>query len=114
MNKQISVGYGVLDMRTGQALAQAWHQVHETTMKQTVKAWFFDIVHTPNQTPQAFENRDRITDMIAAESGLTGDKIDVRMNTNTKKLAARNDLYKIAYDRGITSVDQKVIGWWQR
>lgn len=108
--KQIDVGYGLLDMRNGQELPLAWHQVHETTVQQPgIKAWFFDIIHTPNQTPMAFEWQDRIRDMINEETGLTGDKIDIRLQTNTKKLRAQNDLYKIAYERNIATVDQKVI-----
>lgn len=110
MNKQLAVGYGILDMRAGQQLLEAWHQVNKLKEDQPdIKVWYFDIVHTPNQTPAALQALDDIRHMIHEETGLDGDKIDVRLNTNTKILKARNDLYKTAYDRKINSVDQRIV-----
>ena len=110
MDKQLAVGYGILDMRAGQQLLEAWHQVNKLKEEQPgIKVWYFDIVHTPNQTPKALQWLDKVRTMIHETTNIDGSKINVRLNTNTKVLQARNDLYKTAYERKITSVDQRIV-----
>ena len=115
MDKQLDVGYGVLDMRVGEQLPQAWHQIHQTFKDQpTVKLWYFDLIHTPNQAIKAIEWAQLIRDMIVEETNAPTDKIFVETNqgfhnVNKQILKARNILFKSAHEHKVASVDQKVI-----
>jgi hypothetical protein len=108
--KTLSVGYGVLDMRAGQPLEHVAMQLEKAYQdKRTYVAWYFDIIHNPNQTPDALRVIGYTKDMIRHASRLHAKNITVRLNTTAEKLRARNELFKKAHENNVRAVEQKVI-----
>lgn len=108
MDKQLNIGYGVLDMRVGQGLDKVAYQL-ERLVKKPIVECYFDIIHTPNQTPKAMEVIGYVKDMIRHATKLPSDSIILHLNVNDKKLRAQNELYKKAYEANVQAVEQKVL-----
>lgn len=106
--KELNIGYGLLDMRNGERLDVVERQLKETKSK-NLSEWYFDILHTANQTPKALLWLGEVKTMIRTASKLKADKIVVHLNTSDAKLRARNELFKKAYEHGAPAVEQKVI-----
>lgn len=104
--KQLNIGYGTLDLRTKQGLDIAELQIKHLSEKKP-REWFFDIIHTPNQTPRALMMKPEVESILKRYNKLAKWKFTVRLNVNDKKLRARNEMYKKIYEKNITDVNLK-------
>ena len=110
-NKELAVGYGYLDMRKGELLTSVYGKLTTMFEKQpNIKSYYFDVIHYPDQTPQAMAWQEEIRYMIHEVTDLKGDKINVRLSFHEGKLNARNDLYKTIHERNIKSVQERNVG----
>jgi hypothetical protein len=91
-----NIAYGVLDMRHGDKLDVAEKQVKQA-MEISPTEFYFDLLHTANQTPTALAWQPEIEAMIEALSPRDHILAVVRLTTDGTKLRARNELYKKAY-----------------
>lgn len=103
-----NVAYGLLDMRHGDKLDLAQKQIAKA-MEVNPTEFYFDILHTANQTPQALGWQPEVQAMIESLSPRPHIHAIVMLNTNEHKLRARNELYKKAYMSN-TKVEERRMG----
>ena len=81
---EVGLAYGSLFMHQGEKVGKAEEQVYQLSKKQPV-AWFFDIVHTRNQTPAAGDMMVKVVQLIhKAMPELKDENIIVRASLNGK------------------------------
>lgn len=104
--KQLDVAYGSLDMRNGQGLDLAEWQIKKLAT-QKPSEWFFDIIHTPNQTPKALVWLPIVESHIKKYSKLPSLYIHTHLNTNDRLLRARNMMFEKIHDKDITDIKHR-------
>lgn len=90
------IAYGLFDMREGDGLDIAEKQIKQLMEVKPTEV-YFDIIHTPNQTPKALTWKPEVEAMIEVLSPRHDVYVTVMLNTNPRTPRAKNALYKKAY-----------------
>jgi len=107
--RELDIAYGFLDMSAGQNLNVVLGQAKDMA-KMHVKLYYFDVLHTPNQTPKALHWLDEIRGILKRHNSLDDDHVIVRLNSNPRKyLRARSELYKKAYERNVNVSERELV-----
>jgi hypothetical protein len=93
---QSDIVYLGVDVAHGHKLAESIHQINQFK-DVNVRAWFCDIVHTPNQTPYALHLREQIDLALKERSPeLKPKDIMIRLNIESAHtFKARDKMYEI-------------------
>lgn len=89
------IAYGIFDMQHGDGLDKAEKQIIQLMAIKPTEV-YFDILHTPNQTPQAIAWKPEVEAMIEAWNERPAIHVIVKLNTNPRQLRARLELDKKA------------------
>lgn len=90
------IAYGLYDMRYGDKLDVCEKQIKQLMERKPTEV-YFDILHTPNQTPQALTWKPEVEAMIEVLNQRPAIFSIVMLNTNPRTPRAKNELYKKAY-----------------
>lgn len=90
-----NIAYGILAMNNGEGLDIAEKQIKQA-MEINPTEFYYDILHTPNQTPTALEWKPEIEAMIEALTQRPAIHAVVKLNVNPRHLRARLELDKKA------------------
>jgi hypothetical protein len=89
------IAYGLFDMQHGDGLGSAEKQIRQLMAIHPTEV-YFDILHTPNQTPKALEWKPEVEAMIEALNERPAIHSVVKLNTSPRQLRARLELDKKA------------------
>ncbi len=105
-----NIAYGALLMKDGKPIQDAFDHI-AGLRKIRPRAWFFDIVHTPNQAETAKEWRKEIVAFIKKQHPRMKEaNINVELNTKFKdptQWVARTTMFQIIYQGGAEQVKYK-------
>jgi hypothetical protein len=94
-NQVRNIAYGIFDMQHGDGLDMAEKQIKQLMAIHPTEV-YFDILHTPNQTPKALEWKPEVEAMIEVLNERPSVHSVVKLNTNPRVLRARLELDKKA------------------
>lgn len=101
-----NIAYVTLDMVHKQPFSAVQFQINAFRGKE-IKAWFVDILHTPNQTPNALYAKELIDNLLREVSPKlkpVNRTVCLNAGGNPKFLRARDKMYEILRDHRAQNV----------